>query len=132
MPTTSVAVPNPETARTSVSTETTGTLAKQVDTRGLCRPEMTNPSKARYQVNSEADPWFPPIETGGRAVILAREACKGCPVKAECLELALRQEQHHGDVWGIRGGLAAGERRQIIRSRRLVASVQAANQGAAR
>lgn len=124
MPTNSVAVPNPEVARPNVSTETTGALAKRVDARGLCRPEMTSPSAARYQVTAQTDPWFPSSESGSQAVALARKACEGCPVKAECLELALRQEQHHGDVWGIRGGLAAGERRQIIRSRKLIASVQ--------
>ena len=35
----------------------------------------------------------------GRAVWTAKQFCKRCPVRADCLEYALRANEHHG-VWG--------------------------------
>lgn len=40
---------------------------------------------------------------------VAKDICKGCPVAAECLAYALSSDQRYG-IWG---GLAAWERRQM-------------------
>jgi WhiB family redox-sensing transcriptional regulator len=50
----------------------------------------------------------------GVGVDHARRVCSTCPVKAECLEYALRYRIEHG-VWG---GASERERRRILRSRR--------------
>jgi len=44
----------------------------------------------------------------------AKEVCAGCPVRAECLEYSLVNEEEYG-VWG---GLAEKERRQLLNQRR--------------
>jgi WhiB family redox-sensing transcriptional regulator len=41
---------------------------------------------------------------------LAKSICKGCPVKDECLDHALRTDEPHG-IWG---GLNELERRQLL------------------
>ena len=73
-------------------------------------------------VNQYEDPWFPvdaegkTIESGDRAIQAARQACLGCRVIAECRVLAQREETRTGDIHGVRGGLAAGERRAAYRA----------------
>lgn len=61
------------------------------------------------------DDWFPLNErpTPERRVA-ARRQCAGCPVRWECLELALRTGEDHG-IWG---GLLPGDRRQVLADRR--------------
>ena len=44
----------------------------------------------------------------------AKAICATCPVRAECLEYALRAHENHG-VWG---GLNEYERRALVRERR--------------
>lgn len=56
--------------------------------------------------------FFPSDGTG---VEVARRICATCPVKAPCLEYALRNHIAHG-VWG---GASERERRRIARRRRL-------------
>jgi len=51
----------------------------------------------------------------GVGVEIARRICETCPVKALCLEYALRNRIDHG-VWG---GASERERRRILRQRRL-------------
>ena len=53
----------------------------------------------------------------GVGVDLARRICAECPVRAMCLEYALRNRIDHG-VWG---GTSERERRRILRQRRLAA-----------
>jgi WhiB family redox-sensing transcriptional regulator len=43
----------------------------------------------------------------------AKEVCRGCVVREECLEFALR----NGEKFGIWGGLSERERRRIRRQR---------------
>lgn len=69
--------------------------------RGKCRE--TSPST-----------FFP---SDGVGVDVARQICAGCPVKAHCLEYALRNRIDHG-VWG---GTSERERRRIARQRRISA-----------
>jgi WhiB family transcriptional regulator, redox-sensing transcriptional regulator len=56
----------------------------------------------------------PAVEQTARAI----EICRGCPVRAECLEWALDTCQDAG-VWG---GLGEEERREIRRDRRRAAA----------
>ena len=46
----------------------------------------------------------------------AKEVCRGCVVREDCLEYALA----NGEKFGIWGGLSARERRRIRRARALV------------
>lgn len=50
----------------------------------------------------------------------AKEVCRGCVVREECLEFAIR----HGEKFGIWGGLSERERRRIRRERALAAIAQ--------
>ena len=70
--------------------------------KGRCRTEL--PSV-----------FFP---SDGVGVEVARRICADCPVKAPCLEYALRNGIDHG-VWG---GTSERERRRIARRRRLAAT----------
>ena len=47
----------------------------------------------------------------------AKEVCRGCVVRLECLEYALT----NGEKFGIRGGLSERERRRLRRQRALAA-----------
>lgn len=47
--------------------------------------------------------WYPTI---GQSTTAAKSICGGCPVRAACLDDALRTRDRHG----IRGGLTATER----------------------
>jgi WhiB family redox-sensing transcriptional regulator len=64
---------------------------------------------------AETDPeaFFP--EKGG-STREAKQICRGCDVRAECLEYALANEERFG-IWG---GLSERERRQIRAGRRAV------------
>jgi WhiB family redox-sensing transcriptional regulator len=57
-----------------------------------------------------ADPelWFPEPWEGDRA---AKLICGWCPVRAECLTVAMETNEQYG-VWG---GLSPNERRRLIR-----------------
>ena len=52
--------------------------------------------------------WFP---ERGADVDRARGICDGCPVRAECLDWALTNGEHHG-IWG---GTSERERRRLRR-----------------
>lgn len=73
---------------------------------------------------AEADPdaWFPRI--GERsAATLAKLICGRCPVRAECLELALSgADTWQGISTGIWGGTTPAERAEIRRERRQAAA----------
>lgn len=45
---------------------------------------------------------------------LAKKACQPCPIRAMCLEYALKHNEHEG-IWG---GMTASERKKIRRHRR--------------
>lgn len=60
---------------------------------------------------------FFPISTGGpslRQIALAKQVCRRCPVRSDCLDWALTTGQDAG-VWG---GLGPAERRALARTRR--------------
>jgi WhiB family redox-sensing transcriptional regulator len=57
---------------------------------------------------------FFPVSTAGPAVAqvaAAKAVCRGCPVRAECLQYATQTAQDHG-IWG---GTTEEERRQARR-----------------
>lgn len=57
---------------------------------------------------------FFPVSAAGPAVAqvaAAKAVCRGCPVRAECLDYAMRTVQDHG-IWG---GSTEEERRQARR-----------------
>jgi WhiB family redox-sensing transcriptional regulator len=54
----------------------------------------------------------------------AKEVCRGCVVREDCLEYALA----HGEKFGIWGGMSERERRRVRRMR-VLARQQAAAQG---
>ena len=58
----------------------------------------------------DADPdlFFPPDEGGKAQARKAKGICAGCPVRAECLEYAIRNGEH----WGVWGGVAERDRRR--------------------
>ena len=56
----------------------------------------------------------------GVGVEVAKQVCLDCPVKAPCLEYALRNRIDHG-VWG---GASERERRRILRQRRVAADIR--------
>lgn len=45
-----------------------------------------------------SDEWFP---DKGQSTALAKRVCRRCPVVAECLAYALRNDERHG-VWGAK------------------------------
>jgi WhiB family redox-sensing transcriptional regulator len=61
--------------------------------------------------NSDPDLFFP---ERGDSVVEAKAVCRGCPVRAECLEYALER----GEKYGLWGGLSVRERRKIRAQRR--------------
>ncbi|WP_047892780.1 WhiB family transcriptional regulator [Micromonospora sp. RV43] len=112
MPATSVTAPIPRGPRLSDTRETDSVLQKRIQTRGLCVPTGKTP-----QVNADEDPWFPNELSGKAAAAAARKACRNCPVRSECLELALREERTAANVYGIRGGRSATERKALLKRR---------------
>lgn len=61
-------------------------------------------------IDEDPDLFFP---ERGASIAPARAICRLCPVKAECLEHALRNDERHG-IWG---GMSERERRRIRSAR---------------
>jgi WhiB family redox-sensing transcriptional regulator len=70
-------------------------------TKGLCREIGIEP--------------FFPEESMVELYSFARKICSGCVVKQECLEWAVKHEDH-----GMWGGTTPVERRQIRRNRNII------------
>jgi WhiB family redox-sensing transcriptional regulator len=69
-------------------------------------PEWT---AAALCAQTDPDAFFP---ERGDSTREAKRVCRGCPVRAECLALALRNGEQHG-VWG---GLTERQRRKLAAS----------------
>ncbi|WP_027660839.1 WhiB family transcriptional regulator [Salinispora fenicalii] len=98
-----------------MTTESSSVLAKRRQGRGLCAPDGK-----KSRVSAVSDPWFPVTRNEADLEAQARKACSGCAVKAECAELALREEAELPPDWiqGIYGGLAPHQRIEAIKARR--------------
>ncbi|GAA3096453.1 WhiB family transcriptional regulator [Streptosporangium carneum] len=116
---------------TAVTAASTPTLSRRVLGVGACVG------------SADPDAWFPsePSPNGGEPTeaVMARRAeyeatarrlCRDCPVRAECLELALREEYDLPRTWfhGIRGGTAPWKRQSMVYNRRRTARRMAARQ----
>lgn len=102
-----------------IATLTSSELSARIDTSGTCS-------------GTADDAWHPeddPTTEEGRAEYeaIARALCRDCPVKAECLILALRTEARSGvESHGIWGGTAPWERKRMIRRTKRRAARRAA------
>ncbi|MEV4644924.1 WhiB family transcriptional regulator [Saccharopolyspora sp. NPDC049357] len=89
---------------------------------------MKNPINRYWEVFAEgkcaqhpfsAD-WFHEDARGGRAVerqrSRAQQACSGCPLRPQCLAMALEFEADDGHSWGIWGGVSARDRREVLQA----------------
>lgn len=78
--------------------------------------QLTVTTKGSCVDSPDAETWFPATATPDDA----KKACAGCPVRAECLELALHRDEKHG-IWGG----TTPEERLLMRRRTLRAARQA-------
>jgi len=80
------------------------------DTLGIGADDAGEQSWQDRALCAQTDPeaFFP--ETGG-STREAKRVCRGCEVRAECLEYALE----HDERFGIWGGLSERERRRLRR-----------------
>lgn len=81
--------------------------------------EATDWQESALCAQSDPDEWFQ--EKGG-STKTAKSVCHDCPVKADCLEYALANDERFG-VWG---GLSAIERRRLVRARNTTTERQVA------
>lgn len=91
-------------------------------------PILTDPDDTSWMTYANCagvDPalFFPEREYGGPAdVQAAKEVCRGCVVRAKCLDYAIANGERHG-VWG---GETEKTRRRIGKERRAAARQAAA------
>ena len=86
-------------------------LSELVYEYGKCRTHVFEPGD---------DPWFPVDVLPGKLEQRAAEACAGCPVIAECLEMTLRLEASlpRQNVVGIFGATPGHRRLEMLDARR--------------
>lgn len=94
------------------STTTTEQVAKGIGKAGLTEDDFLEKGWQNLANCLGVDPdlFFP---ERGASTREAKEVCKGCSVRAECLEYALS----NGERFGIWGGLSERERRRLRRQR---------------
>ncbi|MFD2081569.1 Transcription factor WhiB [Actinopolymorpha cephalotaxi] len=81
-------------------------LEEHTATDGLCRQPEANP-----------DAWYPERQAPDFLAAEADRLCGPCPVRAACLELAVRHEARGLDAWGIWGGTTPDQRRPLVQTR---------------
>lgn len=67
-------------------------------------------------VGTPPEAWFPGV---GEPVTLLRRICRDCPVRTECLNLAMRAENTHvgrDHRHGVYGGLSPAERHALAKT----------------
>jgi hypothetical protein len=85
------------------------------------------PANTGHCVGTDLELWFGPADGTSRALRetpaeqafrqrTAKAICAGCPLVSSCLEEELAHSV--GDQWGVRGGMTAKERKDLIRIRR--------------
>ena len=72
----------------------------------LALVQVLDSARSRQPCADEPDKWFAD-ESDTQAVAEAKAGCSGCPVRQQCLRLAL----DNGEAFGVWGGTAASERR---------------------
>ncbi|GIH22522.1 hypothetical protein Aph01nite_08320 [Acrocarpospora phusangensis] len=89
--------------------------------RGTTNPDAWFPDEPDWEDDSQEA-----TEARGTHKQTARMLCGGCPVRAECLEAALAEEQllPRSAIHGIRGARSAWERLKLRRSRQRSATRQ--------
>lgn len=65
----------------------------------------------------DAELFFPELGDTDRRIPRAKKICAGCPVRADCLEAAMRMEAGLYYRSGVWGGLSAKQRRELHRCR---------------
>ena len=110
MPLTSVSVPPVGGTAQDEAARELRRLAGLVYEYGKCRT---------YVFEQGVDPWFPVDVLPGTLDDRAAEACAGCPVIAECLEMTLRLEANlpRQNVVGIFGATPGFRRLEMIEAR---------------
>jgi hypothetical protein len=111
VPLTSVSVPAAGDATQEETARELRQLSGLVYEYGKCRTHVFEPGD---------DPWFPASKVPSRLEDLAVEACAGCPVIAECLEMTLRLEASlpRDNVVGIFGATPGHRRLEMLDERR--------------
>jgi WhiB family redox-sensing transcriptional regulator len=94
-------------------TSAQGTPAVELDGEDKSWQDMAN------CLGVDPDLFFP---ERGASTREAKEVCKGCVVRDDCLEYALA----NGEKFGIWGGMSERERRRISRQRALARAADAA------
>ena len=82
--------------------------------RFAASPLCDDPDATPDERHELADLFFPVSEEDTDRIEAAKTICSHCPVRAACLQFALRQ----GEDEGIWGGLTAAERREVAVLRR--------------
>ena len=83
---------------------------------------MLDTSWQEYSNCLGVDPGSLSFQSGVRRPKKAKEVCRGCVVREDCLEFALA----NGEKFGIWGGMSERERRRIRRQRALERQAAAA------
>jgi hypothetical protein len=111
VPVNSVSAFSPEGATQEEAARQLRELAGLVYDYGKCRTHVFEPG---------VDPWFPIDVLPGKLEDRAAEACAGCPVIAECLEMTLRLEASlpSAHVVGIFGATPGHRRLEMLEARR--------------
>lgn len=83
--------------------------------RGKC----AQPVRPRYRARH--DPWYREPKKGRYAPddrrLKAQQACRGCPVINDCLEVALAFEAEAGASWGVWGATIPADRAKMLAER---------------
>jgi WhiB family redox-sensing transcriptional regulator len=87
--------------------------AESARTDPVANPETSDWKSRANCMGVDPDLFFP---ERGMSTREAKEVCRGCVVREDCLEYALA----NGEKFGIWGGLSERERRRIRRARALV------------
>lgn len=86
-----------------------------VSHRGKC----AKPVRPRYRARH--DPWYRDPKKGRYAPedrrLKAQQACRGCPVINDCLEVALAFEAQAGESWGVWGATIPADRAKMLAER---------------
>jgi WhiB family redox-sensing transcriptional regulator len=79
----------------------------------IISPEQTGWKRQANCMGVDPDLFFPERGSSTRE---AKEVCRGCVVREDCLEFALA----NGEKFGIWGGMSERERRKVRRERAMI------------